>query len=146
MKIGDVLSASLEDYIEAIYHIVAEKQAVRAKDIARRLGVKNSSVTAALRSLAEKGLINYAPYDVITLTAEGKRLSEDIIQRHEALRDFFVKVLSLDEELSDKAACKMEHALPREILDPLTEFVEFVERCPHCLEEFRQEQAQKNDG
>jgi hypothetical protein len=32
------LSASLEDYIEAIYHIVEEKLVARSKDIAARLG------------------------------------------------------------------------------------------------------------
>ncbi|MBW2057830.1 MAG: metal-dependent transcriptional regulator [Deltaproteobacteria bacterium] len=140
------LSASLESYLEAISLILAEKQAVRAKDIAQRLGVNNSSVTVALRSLAGKGLVNYAPYDVITLTAEGQRVSEDVIQRHKALRDFFVKVLLIDEELSDRAACEMEHALPREILVPLTEFVGFVERCPQCLEEFHHEESRKKAG
>ena len=29
----DELSASMEDYLEAIYHIVTAKQAARAKDI-----------------------------------------------------------------------------------------------------------------
>ena len=33
------VSESLEDYLEAIFHIVAEKQAARAKDIAKRLKV-----------------------------------------------------------------------------------------------------------
>ena len=143
MKTTHALSASMENYLEAIYHIVAEKQAVRAKDIAQRLEVNNSSVTMALRVLAEKGLVNYAPYDVITLTAEGKRVSEDVVERHEALRGFFIKILLIDKELADKAACDMEHALPREILAPLTRFVEFVKQCPQCLEEFHQGEDQK---
>jgi len=79
----------MENHPEAIYHIVAEKQTVRAKDIAQRLDVNNSSVTMALRALAVKGLINHVPYDGITLTAERKKVSEDVIQRHEALRSFF---------------------------------------------------------
>jgi DtxR family Mn-dependent transcriptional regulator len=139
------LSASLEDYLEAIFHIVADKQVARAKDVARRLGVTRSSVTVALRALAERELINYVPYEVITLTAEGKRVSEDIARRHRTLQDFFVKVLSVDHGLADKAACDMEHTLTPEILLRLTEFVDFVERCPHCLEEFRQEQVGKKD-
>lgn len=65
------LSESLEDYLEAIYHIVSQKQAARATDISKRLNVNPSSVTGALRSLADKGLVNYAPYDIVTLTAEG---------------------------------------------------------------------------
>jgi DtxR family Mn-dependent transcriptional regulator len=139
------LSASLEDYLEVIFHIVADKQVARAKDIARRLGVTRSSVTVALRALAERDLINYTPYEVITLTAEGKVISEDVATRHRILRDFFVKVLSVDQNPADKAACDMEHALSTEILGPLMAFVDFVERCPHCLEEFRREQAKTRE-
>ena len=36
------LSASLEDYLEAIFHVVEAKQASRAKDIADRLNVNSS--------------------------------------------------------------------------------------------------------
>jgi len=135
----DLLSASLEDYLKTIHQIVMVKKAARGKDIAQRLGVSNPSVTAALRSLAEKKLINYAPYDIVTLTDRGKEISEDITRRHKALRDFFVKILSVEENLAYKAACDMEHALPRDILISLTEFVEFVERCPECLAEYRRQ-------
>jgi len=111
-----------------------EKQAARAKDIAQRLQVRASSVTGALRLLAERGLVNYAPYDLITLTPRGKKIAKDIVFRHEALRDFFVKVLSVDENAADETACKMEHVIPRNIVDRLTKFVEFVDRCPRCGE------------
>jgi len=56
MQSTKTLSASLEDYLEAIYHIVREKKAARAKDISKRLGVNRSSVTGALHSLAERKL------------------------------------------------------------------------------------------
>ena len=69
------LSSNMEDYLEAIYHISSEKQAARAKDISDRLKVNKSSVTGALRSLSEKGLVNYAPYDIITLTAVGEQVA-----------------------------------------------------------------------
>jgi DtxR family Mn-dependent transcriptional regulator len=124
------LSASMEDYLEAIYHIVTAKQAARAKDIAKRLDVNNSSVTGALRSLSEKGYINYAPYDVITLTPKGHKHAEDVVRRHEALMDFFTKVLCVDKAEASDAACKMEHAVSRTILDRLIRFVEFIEICP----------------
>ena len=124
------LSASLEDYLEAIFHIESEKHAARAKDISMRLSVNSSSVTGALRSLAEKGLVNYEPYDIITLTPSGKILARDIVRRHNALRDFFTKVLAINESEAEKAACRMEHAIPRTILQRLIEYIEFVEVCP----------------
>jgi DtxR family Mn-dependent transcriptional regulator len=98
----EVLSSNMEDYLEAIFHISQEKQAARAKDIADRVMVNKSSVTGALRSLSEKGLVNYAPYDIITLTAKGKRLAEEIVRRHAALKDFFIKVLLIDRVPSQK--------------------------------------------
>jgi DtxR family transcriptional regulator, Mn-dependent transcriptional regulator len=124
------LTASQEDYLEAIYHIIEEKRVARAKEIASRLGVSRSSVTEAFRSLSQKELINYSPYEVITLTTKGQKVAEDIIHRHQALKDFFVKVLAVEEGLAEEGACKVEHAAPREIIERLIRFVNFIEACP----------------
>jgi len=124
------LSGSLEDYLEAIFHIQKDKQAARAKDISKRLKVSSSSVTGALRSLAQKKLINYAPYDLITLTHKGRNIARDVVRRHEILREFFVKILNVDEKEAEKSACKMEHTVSRTILERFTQFVEFMEACP----------------
>jgi len=130
MSSDSTLTASLEDYLEAILNIVDEKQAVRAKDISGRLNVSNSSVTGALRSLAEKEFINYAPYDVITLTEKGKDLGQQLVRRHQALRNFFVKVLGIDEAQAEDAACRMEHAVTPEIFERFIRFAEHVDSCP----------------
>jgi len=124
------LSASLEDYLEVIFHIVGAKGAARPKDIALELEIGNSSVTAALKSLAAKDLVNYAPYDVITLTKSGERAARDVVHRHETLRDFFIRVLAADHDLANQAACRMEHAVPSELVERLVRFLEFVEMCP----------------
>lgn len=127
---AETLSASLEDYLEAIYHLIAEKQSARVKDISKRLKVNYSSVTGALKALAERKLINYAPYSLVSLTPHGETLALDVIRRHEVLRDFFIKVLSIDDGHADEAACEMEHAVSPRILERFVEFVEFVETCP----------------
>ena len=127
---GESLSASLEDYIEAIFHIEDQKHAARAKDIADRLQVSSASVTGALRLLAEKELINYAPYDIITLTSKGREAAQDVVHRHEMLRDFFVKILAVEETEAEAAACKMEHGVSTVILERMTQFIEFLATCP----------------
>jgi len=124
------LSASLEDYIETIYHIITEKQVARGKDIATRLSVSGASVTEALRALSKRGLINYAPYEVITLTAEGSRIAEDVIRRHNSLKQFFTHVLALDDLLAEEGACKIEHTAPQEIIARMVDFTRFLEVCP----------------
>ena len=130
MRHAESLSANMEDYLEAIFHISEEKQAARAKDIADRVQVNKSSVTGALRSLSEKGLVNYAPYDIITLTAKGKKLATEIVRRHDALKEFFVKILLIDQAEAEEAACKVEHSVSKGIIDRLINFVEFMEICP----------------
>jgi len=117
------LSASMEDYIEAIWQLVAEKQAARAKDIAVRLGVTRASVTGALRALAREGWVNHAPYDVITLTEAGRTEAAEIIRRHEALKEFFVSLLGVEAGEAERAACGMEHAVSGNIVDRLVAFV-----------------------
>ena len=92
------LSASLEDYLEAIFHTVKENKVARVKDIAKILKVNNSSVTGALQSLTKKGLINYQPYEIITLTPEGESLARDISNRHHVLQQFLLEILALDQE------------------------------------------------
>ncbi len=120
------LSESMEDYLEAIYHIVSQKQAARATDISRRMNVNRSSVTGALRSLADKGLINYAPYDIVTLTAEGSQAARRVAHGHEVLRDFFTLVLAVEDGLADSAACGMEHHVGRDVLRRLGYLARFI--------------------
>ena len=130
MPTGPQLSASLEDYLEAIYHIVQDKQAARAKDIVERLGVHNSSVTQALRSLSEKGLVNYAPYDLVTLTDEGRAAAADVVERHQSLRSFLVDVLGLDAERAEADACRLEHDISNEAAERLRLLMAYRSRHP----------------
>ena len=131
------ISASLEDYLEAIYHISKAKQVARARDIAKRVGVRASSVTGALRHLTERGLINYSPYEVITLTKDGIRCAEDVIERHKTLHALFGDILGLDAERADDAACRAEHALDPDIHKRLATFVGFMRNRPDIIEAFR---------
>ena len=130
MKGKTDLSASLEDYIEAIYHIIGLKLVARSKEIAARLDVSRASVTEALRALSKKGLINYSPYEAITLTEAGKIIAEDVIFRHEALKHFFIKVLSINDSIAEEGACRIEHAAPPEIIARMISFTEFMQICP----------------
>jgi len=126
MERTDNLSASLEDYLEAIYRLVEERKVARVTSIAMRLKVHKSSVTGALRGLAGRGLVNYQPYGLVTLTEEGAVAARDIVRRHEALSGFFIRVLGLDEMEAETAACRMEHAVSRRVTDRLIQFGVFL--------------------
>ena len=130
MASEDKLTASRKNHLEAIYHISAAKMAARAKDISKCIGVRASSVTGALRTLGSMGLINYAPYDLITLTEEGRVVAEEIVRRHEALEQFLVKVLGVKSKEANEAACRMEHSVPKAIVVRLVKYAEYVKNCP----------------
>ncbi len=124
------LTAALEDYLEAIFNLCRQSDAARSRDIAESLRVHKSTVTAALKSLGQMGLVNYAPYEAVTLTPEGRRLAADVVRRHAALKDFFINVLKVDADLAENAACGMEHAVPREIVAKLAAFAINMRGCP----------------
>jgi DtxR family Mn-dependent transcriptional regulator len=139
---GEELSSTLEDYLETIYCLEEEKRVARPRDIAEAQGVARSTVTAALQSLSEKGLINYEPYELITLTEEGREKAQRLDSRHRIMRDFLENILGLEPERADETACGMEHAVERDVLERFTCFLAFMRRCSidgsGCLKQFRE--------
>ncbi len=124
------LSDSLEDYLEAIYRIILEQGQVKPKDITKAMHVAGASVTGALRTLTEKGLIRYAPYDEISLTPTGLAVAQDVFSRHKRLKAFLENMLDVPEQEADETACKMEHVISSETIGKLVRFAEFIQSCP----------------
>lgn len=135
------ISASLEDYLEAIYKIIEEKQSVKAIEISIELGVGRSSVSEALKLLAEKKLVNYGRYDAISLTCAGEKVAKKVILKHQVLYDFFCLILGTSPEQAQENACRIEHFISEDALKRLIAFVEFNrkhnEQNPDYLEQFR---------
>jgi DtxR family Mn-dependent transcriptional regulator len=133
-----VLSESLEDYLETILDIEKTNKVARVKDIAEKMDVLRGSVTGALKSLAEKGLINYQPYSFITLTRKGAMLAKEITRRHQVLKEFLHNVLLLEPKKAEKNACRMEHAMDKGAIDRLVQFIEYIHTCPRTGDDWIQ--------
>ena len=114
------LTPTLEDYLEAILQITSVHQVARSMEIAEKLRVKRSSVTAALRSLADKGLINYQARSFVTLTEPGLKAAKCVDKRHHILHDVFTDILMLPEDDADTAACAMEHGMNAKVCRKMT--------------------------
>ena len=132
MSQTEPLSSSLEDYLEAIFHLVNEHKVARVRDVADRLSVSRPSVSHALRHLAEKGLVAYTPYEMIDLTDEGRELARDVVRRHEALKGFLVEVLNVEDALAEETACKMEHVVPPSVIQRFVEYQAYLKRQPEA--------------
>ena len=124
----EALSASLEDYLEAILLLERTSRMARVSEIASQLGISRPSVTGALKSLGSRRLVTHAPYGHVTLTVEGERIATEVERRHLAIRDFLTGVLGIPGQRAEATACKMEHVLEPEIL---AYFVQYAERRSH---------------
>jgi DtxR family Mn-dependent transcriptional regulator len=127
---GNRLTPAMEDYLEAIFNLSQEKRVVRVKDIAKRLGVKMPTVTNMLKTLSERGMIDYEKYEYLELTGKGSDIGSQVDQRHRTLKAFLTDILQIDQGQADEDACKMEHAVSPTTLERMVEFMAFVEECP----------------
>ena len=96
-------------------------------------------VTGALRALADRGLVNYAPYEHVTLTGQGADVAREVLRKHEGIRDFLVKVLSVDKDIADKTAHNMEHAISSDVLERFIQFVDYLALCPRAGKSWAEE-------
>ena len=124
------LTSSLEDYLEAILDLTVNSGHAHVRDIAKRVGVGKPAVTAAIKVLSDRKLINYAPYKPIALTKRGRAAGEVVHRRHKMLKDFMINVLGLDESSADSNACRVEHAIDRDFRERLGMFAEYIHHAP----------------
>jgi len=125
------LSSNIEDYLETIIMLHRKNRIVRSRDISGKMGVSMPSVCAAIKVLAEKGLVDHEKYGYIELTKEGKISGRKIYDSHKILITFLKEILNTDARTAEKDACKIEHGISGNTVKRLIAFVKFVETCPH---------------
>lgn len=123
------LTASLENYLKAIYFIVKKNQAARVKDVSKFLEIGASSVSEALKILANGGYINYEPYGIITLSKKGEKIAAELVERHNIISAFLKNVLLVDEKDIEKSAKDFEHGISEGVLEKFTCFLTFMQTC-----------------
>ena len=118
-----LMTQSLEDYLEAVYMLIAENRPAQVRDVAKMLSVKMPSVVKALHELKKLGLVTQKPYANIELTVKGTRVARQVLNRHNLLRSFLMK-LGVSRRHADRDACLMEHILSAETLDRIRTYTE----------------------
>jgi len=120
------LTASLEDYLEAIAELIEVDGHAHTKGIAEKLGVRMPSVTSVLKLLEQKGYIIYTPRYPVVLTAKGKAAANRIINRHNILTSFFSGIFGMPLEKSSEIACRVEHSVDEEHIERFLLFSEAI--------------------
>ena len=103
---------------------------MRVKEIARALNVSLPSVTAALKTLGDAGLVRHERYRSVDLTPEGLETARALVDRHEALVRFLTEILLIEKGVAEQEACRMEHAIGPLTLQRLVNFLQSVQKCP----------------
>jgi len=136
------LTASMEDYLEAILRLADSRRVVRVRDVARAVGVSAPSATGAVKTLQRHGLVSHERYEDVVLTREGKKIAETVDQRHRELRAFFEEVLLLKAEVAEEEACRLEHSISPSTLDRLRSFLTCLRGCSRarrgCVQAYRE--------
>ena len=117
-------TSAFERYLEAIYEIAGGAGEVRVKDIANSLGISYPSVSEMVDKLVENSLVTHDKYRHIELTARGRRIAKGLDRKHVVIKQFFINVLDVDDEVADRDACEIEHVISDETLGKLVRFLE----------------------
>ena len=112
------IQESAENYLEAILMVKEEKGEVRSIDIVNKLNFSKPSVSVAMKQLEENGYIQRDSAGNISLLPPGKKIAENIYERHNTL----IKILThlgVSPETARQDACRIEHHVSDETFDVL---------------------------
>ena len=124
------MSASTEEYLEALYNLNQGGKTATTTEISKRLNIAPASVTEMLKKLADRGLINYSPYQGVTLTGEGLKAATKMTRKHRLLERFLHDILKIGNDHVHNEACKMEHGLSDETERALCLTLKAPDKCP----------------
>lgn len=126
-----ILSSAHEDYLKAIYSLMAEGTDVNNSALANYLGVSPASATNMVKKLAELELVEYEPYQSITLTEAGRRVALEVLRHHRLLELYLHQKLNLPWDVVHAEAEKLEHVLSETLEDAIAAALDHPTIDPH---------------
>jgi DtxR family Mn-dependent transcriptional regulator len=126
------LSESTQTYLKAIWGLQEwGDQPATTSRIAERTGLAPSTVSDALRKLAEQGLVEHAPYRSVTLTPTGRTHALAMVRRHRLIETFLSRVLRYSWDEVHAEAEVLEHAVSDLMVERIDAFLGHPDRDPH---------------
>jgi DtxR family Mn-dependent transcriptional regulator len=81
--------------------------------------------------LEKHGLVEHEPYRGVKLTTKGERLALDILRRHRLAERLLTDILKAEWSDVHESACKLEHALTKDVIALLEKRLGSPRVCPH---------------
>jgi DtxR family transcriptional regulator, Mn-dependent transcriptional regulator len=109
-------SDAIENYAKAIYSLARRDDGpVSTNDLAERLSVTPASVSAMVRKLAERGLVEHVPYRGVELTEEGERVALEVLRHHRLLELYLAEHLGVPWDRVHDEAEALEHVISEDL-------------------------------
>lgn len=115
------LTSAHEDYLKAIYLLMAEGTKVNNSALANYLDVSPASTTNMVKKLADLELVAYEPYQSITLTEAGQRVALEVLRHHRLLELYLHQKLNLPWDQIHAEADRLEHVISEALEDAIAE-------------------------
>lgn len=122
------LQESGENYLETILMLQQKKGSVRSIDVAATMGFTKASVSRAVSILKKENFLMMEKSGELILTSKGRERAEAVLERHITITKFLNSVLGVDEEISNRDACRIEHIISPETFDKIKEKVRDFEK------------------
>lgn len=117
------LTKSLEEYISTIYILEETNKKIRVTDIATKMLITKPSVNRALKTLREKGYVNFEPYTDITLTDEGREVAQEISKKYDIVKIFLAEILGVSQKTAEIDSLKIKAVISEETEQKLQQFM-----------------------
>ena len=124
IKNEEVLSSSMEDYIEMIYRLSEKSDEVRVSELSSALNVQPPSTTKMIKRLANENYVIYEKYGCIKLTEKGKNIGSKLLERHRIIFEF-LECIKIKENILEQTEI-IEHAVNDEVLNRLNELTKLL--------------------
>ena len=125
------LTATIEDYLQAIYSLEGEGEIVISARLARRMRVRPPTAWATVRRMIRDSLVELDGKKIIRLTPKGHELAEDITRRHRLAERFLVDVMGLGWAEAHEEAHIFEHAITPRLEAKIMSMAGNPQSCPH---------------
>jgi len=135
-KEDNLLTASMEDYLEMIYRLSLNTGFTRIHELSSALNVQPPSATNMVHKLAELKLLKYIKYGVLVLEENGKKLGEVLLNRHNTIESL-LRVLDVSEPDILEETEKIEHTISNKTSKCFQDFVQFINDNPEIEVAFK---------